>query len=86
MKTKGNLSTKKRTSTLIEGLATILSILWFQQEPLSENQRYSRIERQPVLVYSQGVRLENNLGDEHGGLKRSGIGSRRIKGPASLLC
>lgn len=41
-----------------------------------------------VLVYTQGVRLENQqYGDEHGlGLSASGIGSVEvIKGPASLL-
>ena len=41
-----------------------------------------------VLVYTQGVRLENQqFGDEHGlGLSSSGVGSAEvIKGPASLL-
>ena len=70
---------RKGTATLIEGLATIPGVSQVSTGTSSGNR---------VLVYSQGVRIENQqFGDEHGlGLNDSGIESVEvIKGPASLL-
>jgi iron complex outermembrane receptor protein len=76
---------RKGTATLIEGLATIPGVSTGTSigKPVIRGLSGNR-----VLVYSQGVRMENQqFGDEHGlGLNDSGIESVEvIKGPASLL-
>ncbi len=79
---------KKGTSTLIEGLATIPGVSQVSTGTSIGKPVIRGLSGNRVLVYSQGVRLENQqFGDEHGlGLNDSGIESVEvIKGPASLL-
>jgi iron complex outermembrane receptor protein len=79
---------QKGTSTLIEGLATIPGISQVSTGTSIGKPVIRGLSGNRVLVYSQGVRLENQqFGDEHGlGLNDSGIESVEvIKGPASLL-
>lgn len=79
---------QKGTSTLIEGLATIPGISQISTGTSIGKPVIRGLSGNRVLVYSQGIRLENQqFGDEHGlGLNDAGIESVEIiKGPASLL-
>lgn len=79
---------QKGTSTLIEGLATIPGVSQVSTGTSIGKPVIRGLSGNRVLVYSQGVRLENQqFGDEHGlGLNDAGIESIEvIKGPASLL-
>lgn len=79
---------QKGTSTLIEGLATIPGVSQVSTGTSIGKPVIRGLSGNRVLVYSQGVRLENQqFGEEHGlGLNDSGIESVEvIKGPASLL-
>lgn len=79
---------QKGTSTLIEGLATIPGVSQVSTGTSIGKPVIRGLSGNRVLVYSQGVRMENQqFGDEHGlGLNDSGIESVEvIKGPASLL-
>lgn len=79
---------KTGVSTLIEGLATIPGVSQVSTGTSIGKPVIRGLSGNRVLVYSQGVRLENQqFGDEHGlGLNDSGIESVEvIKGPASLL-
>jgi iron complex outermembrane receptor protein len=79
---------QKGVSTLIEGLATIPGVAQVSTGISIGKPVIRGLSSNRVLVYSQGVRLENQqFGDEHGlGLNDSGIESVEvIKGPASLL-
>ncbi|WP_338407347.1 TonB-dependent receptor [uncultured Flavobacterium sp.] len=79
---------KKGTATLIEGLATIPGVSQVSTGTSIGKPVIRGLSGNRVLVYSQGVRLENQqFGDEHGlGLNDAGIESVEvIKGPASLL-
>jgi iron complex outermembrane receptor protein len=82
-----NLS-RKGTSTLIEGLATIPGVSQVSTGASIGKLVIRGLSGNRVLVYSQGVRVENQqFGDEHGlGLNDAGVESVEvIKGPASLL-
>jgi len=79
---------QKGTSTLIEGLATIPGVSQVSTGTSIGKPLIRGLSGNRVLVYSQGVRLENQqFGEEHGlGLNDAGIESVEIiKGPASLL-
>ncbi len=79
---------QKGGATLIEGLATIPGVAQISTGTSIGKPVIRGLSSNRVLVYSQGVRLENQqFGDEHGlGLNDSGIESVEvIKGPASLL-
>ena len=79
---------QKGTATLIEGLATIPGVSQVSTGTSIGKPVIRGLSGNRVLVYSQGVRIENQqFGDEHGlGLNDSGIESVEvIKGPASLL-
>jgi len=79
---------QKGTSTLIEGLATIPGVSQISTGNSIGKPVIRGLSGNRVLVYSQGVRIENQqFGDEHGlGLNDAGIESVEIiKGPASLL-
>lgn len=79
---------QKGTSTLIEGLATIPGVSQVSTGTSIGKPVIRGLSGNRVLVYSQGVRMENQqFGDEHGlGLNDSGVESVEvIKGPASLL-
>ena len=79
---------QKGTSTLIEGLATIPGVSQISTGTSIGKPVIRGLSSNRVLVYSQGVRIENQqFGDEHGlGLNDAGIESVEvIKGPASLL-
>ena len=79
---------KKGTSTLIEGLATIPGVSQVSTGTSIGKPVIRGLSGNRVLVYSQGVRIENQqFGDEHGlGLNDAGVESVEvIKGPASLL-
>ena len=79
---------QKGTSTLIEGLATIPGVSQVSTGTSIGKPVIRGLSGNRVLVYSQGVRMENQqFGEEHGlGLNDSGIESVEvIKGPASLL-
>lgn len=79
---------RKGTSTLIEGLTTIPGVSQVSTGTSIGKPVIRGLSGNRVLVYSQGVRIENQqFGDEHGlGLNGSGIESVEvIKGPASLL-
>lgn len=79
---------QKGTSTLIEGLATIPGVAQVSTGTSIGKPVIRGLSGNRVLVYSQGVRLENQqFGEEHGlGLNDAGIESVEvIKGPASLL-
>lgn len=79
---------QKGTSTLIEGLATIPGISQVSTGTSIGKPVIRGLSGNRVLVYSQGIRLENQqFGDEHGlGLNDAGVESVEIiKGPASLL-
>lgn len=80
--------TRKGAATLAEGITTIAGV-----ESITTGSGIGKpvirgLSSNRVLVYTQGVRLENQqFGDEHGlGVSSSGIESVEvIKGPASLL-
>ncbi len=75
-------------ATLIEGLATIPGVAQVSTGVSIGKPVIRGLTGNRVLVYAQGVRLENQqFGDEHGlGINEAGIGSVEvIKGPASLL-
>jgi iron complex outermembrane recepter protein len=79
---------KKGMVTLIEGLATIPGVSQVSTGTSIGKPVIRGLSGNRVLVYSQGVRLENQqFGDEHGlGLNDAGVESVEvIKGPASLL-
>ncbi|WP_304201183.1 TonB-dependent siderophore receptor [Flavobacterium alvei] len=79
---------QKGTATLIEGLATIPGVSQVSTGTSIGKPVIRGLSGNRVLVYSQGVRIENQqFGDEHGlGLNDAGIESVEvIKGPASLL-
>lgn len=79
---------QKGSATLIEGLATIPGVSQISTGTSIGKPVIRGLSGNRVLVYSQGVRVENQqFGDEHGlGLNDSGIESVEvIKGPASLL-
>ena len=79
---------QKGTSTLIEGLATIPGVSQVSTGTSIGKPVIRGLSSNRVLVYSQGVRLENQqFGEEHGlGLNDAGVESVEvIKGPASLL-
>lgn len=79
---------KKGTATLIEGLATIPGVSQVSTGTSIGKPVIRGLSSNRVLVYSQGVRVENQqFGDEHGlGLNGAGVESVEvIKGPASLL-
>jgi len=79
---------QKGTSTLIEGLATIPGVSQVSTGTSIGKPVIRGLSGNRVLVYSQGVRLENQqFGEEHGlGLNDAGMESVEvIKGPASLL-
>ena len=79
---------RKGTATLIEGLATIPGIAQVSTGTSIGKPVIRGLSGNRVLVYSQGVRVENQqFGDEHGlGLNDAGVESVEvIKGPASLL-
>jgi len=74
--------------TLIEGLSSIPGVSQVSTGTSIGKPVIRGLSGNRVLVYSQGVRLENQqFGDEHGlGLNDAGIESVEvIKGPASLL-
>ncbi|MDH4403981.1 MAG: TonB-dependent receptor [Flavobacterium sp.] len=79
---------QKGTSTLIEGLATLPGVSQISTGTSIGKPVIRGLSGNRVLVYSQGVRVENQqFGDEHGlGLNDAGVESVEIiKGPASLL-
>lgn len=79
---------QKGTATLIEGLATIPGVSQVSTGISIGKPVIRGLSGNRVLVYSQGVRVENQqFGDEHGlGLNDAGVESVEvIKGPASLL-
>jgi iron complex outermembrane receptor protein len=79
---------KMGASTLIEGLTNIPGVSQISTGTSIGKPVIRGLTGNRVLVYAQGVRLENQqFGDEHGlGLNEAGIGSVEvIKGPASLL-
>ncbi|MDD5150309.1 MAG: TonB-dependent receptor [Flavobacterium sp.] len=79
---------QKGTATLIEGLATIPGVSQISTGTSIGKPVIRGLSGNRVLVYSQGVRVENQqFGDEHGlGLNDAGVESVEvIKGPASLL-
>ena len=79
---------QRGATTLIEGLATLPGVSQISTGVSIGKPVIRGLSANRVLVYSQGVRLENQaFGDEHGlGLNDDGIESVEvIKGPASLL-
>ncbi|WP_394760021.1 TonB-dependent receptor domain-containing protein [Flavobacterium sp.] len=79
---------QKGAATLMEGLATIPGVSQVSTGTSIGKPVIRGLSGNRVLVYTQGVRLENQqFGEEHGlGLNDSGIESVEvIKGPASLL-
>ncbi|WP_348823985.1 TonB-dependent receptor [Flavobacterium aestuarii] len=79
---------QKGSTTLIEGLATIPGVSQVSTGTSIGKPVIRGLSGNRVLVYSQGIRLENQqFGDEHGlGLNDAGVENVEvIKGPASLL-
>jgi iron complex outermembrane receptor protein len=79
---------RKGGVTLIEGLATIPGVSQISTGTSIGKPVIRGLSGNRVLVYSQGIRVENQqFGDEHGlGLNDAGVESVEvIKGPASLL-
>lgn len=79
---------KSGAPTLIQGLATVPGVSQISTGTSIGKPVIRGLSANRVLVYTQGVRLENQqFGDEHGlGINEAGIGSAEvIKGPASLL-
>jgi iron complex outermembrane receptor protein len=78
----------KGSATLIEGLATIPGVSQISTGTSIGKPVIRGLSGNRVLVYTQGIRLENQqFGGEHGlGLNDAGVESVEvIKGPASLL-
>ena len=74
--------------TLIDGLATIPGVSQLSTGTSIGKPVIRGLSGNRVLVYAQGVRLENQqFGNDHGlGVNEAGVGSVEvIKGPASLL-
>ena len=79
---------QKGATTLIDGLATLPGVAQIATGNSIGKPVIRGLSGNRVLVYSQGIRMENQqFGEEHGlGLNASGIESVEvIKGPASLL-
>lgn len=79
---------QKGAATLVEGLATIPGVSNISTGTSIGKPVIRGLSGNRVLIYTQGVRLENQqFGEEHGlGLNDNGIESVEvIKGPASLL-
>ena len=79
---------QKGVATLIEGVATVPGVSQISTGTSIGKPVIRGLSGNRVLVYAQGVRLENQqFGDEHGlGINQAGIESVEvIKGPASLL-
>lgn len=79
---------QKGAATLVEGLATIPGVSQISTGTSIGKPVIRGLSGNRVLVYTQGVRLENQqFGEEHGlGLNDAGVESVEvIKGPASLL-
>ena len=79
---------EKGSATLIEGLATIPGVSQVSTGTSIGKPIIRGLSGNRVLVYTQGIRLENQqFGDEHGlGLNDAGVENVEvIKGPASLL-
>ncbi|MFK5879596.1 MAG: TonB-dependent receptor, partial [Flavobacteriaceae bacterium] len=79
---------QKGAATLIEGISTIAGVSQISTGTSIGKPVIRGLSGNRVLVYTQGVRLENQqFGGEHGlGLNEAGIESVEvIKGPASLL-
>ncbi|MGL2965595.1 TonB-dependent receptor [Flavobacterium sp. XGLA_31] len=79
---------QRGAATLIDGLATIPGVAQVSTGTAIGKPVIRGLSGNRVLVYSQGVRLENQqFGEEHGlGLNDAGVESVEvIKGPASLL-
>ncbi|PHR72218.1 MAG: TonB-dependent receptor [Lutibacter sp.] len=79
---------QKGVATLIEGLETFAGVSQISTGTSIGKPVIRGLSGNRVLVYAQGVRLENQqFGDEHGlGINEAGIESVEIiKGPASLL-
>lgn len=79
---------KLGNTTLIQGISTIPGVSQVSTGVSIGKPVIRGLTGNRVLVYAQGVRLENQqFGDEHGlGINEAGIGSVEvIKGPASLL-
>lgn len=79
---------EKGSATLIEGLATIPGVSQVSTGTSIGKPVIRGLSGNRVLVYSQGIRLENQqFGNEHGlGLNDAGVENVEvIKGPASLL-
>lgn len=79
---------QKGVATLAEGLATIPGVSQISTGTSIGKPVIRGLSGNRVLVYSQGVRLENQqFGEEHGlGMSDAGVESVEvIKGPASLL-
>ncbi len=79
---------KTGAPTLIEGLTSIPGVAQISTGTNIGKPVIRGLSANRVLVYAQGIRLENQqFGDEHGlGINEAGIESAEvIKGPASLL-
>jgi len=79
---------RQGAATLIEGISNIAGVSQVSTGTSIGKPVIRGLSGNRVLVYSQGVRLENQqFGDEHGiGLNDAGVESVEvIKGPASLL-
>ena len=79
---------KMGATTLIEGLAQIAGVSQISTGSAIGKPVIRGLSGNRVLVYTQGIRLENQqFGDEHGlGINEAGVSSIEvIKGPASLL-
>ena len=79
---------EKGSATLIEGLANIPGVSQVSTGTSIGKPVIRGLSGNRVLVYTQGIRLENQqFGDEHGlGLNDAGVENVEvIKGPASLL-
>jgi len=79
---------KQGAPTLIQGLSSIAGVSQISTGTNIGKPVIRGLSSNRVLVYTQGVRLENQqFGDEHGlGINEAGIESVEvIKGPASLL-
>lgn len=79
---------QKGAPTLIEGIASVPGVSQISTGTSIGKPVIRGLSGNRVLVYAQGVRLENQqFGDEHGlGLNEAGVESVEvIKGPASLL-
>ena len=79
---------KSGATTLVEGISQIAGVSQISTGSSIGKPVIRGLSGNRVLVYTQGIRLENQqFGDEHGlGINEAGISSIEvIKGPASLL-